>query len=104
MENVFDFIIVGAGSSGSVIANRLSANPKNKVLLLEAGSIDNHPYITIPKGISKLVKHPKFTWAFPIEQNRRSDILQRDLDSRQGTRWFKFNKWNDLFSRAFSRL
>ncbi|MFL2504600.1 MAG: NAD(P)-binding protein [Candidatus Azotimanducaceae bacterium] len=53
MENVFDFIIVGAGSSGSVIAKRLSDNPKNKVLLLEAGSIDNHPYITIPKGISK---------------------------------------------------
>ena len=79
MENVFDFIIVGAGSSGSVIANRLSANPKNKVLLLEAGSIDNHPYITIPKGISKLVKHPKFTWVFPINQNRRPDIPSKEV-------------------------
>ena len=79
MENVFDFIIVGAGSSGSVIANRLSANPKNKVLLLEAGSIDNHPYITIPKGIAKLVKHPKFTWVFPINQNRRPDIPSKEV-------------------------
>ena len=79
MENVFDFIIVGAGSSGSVIANRLSANPKNKVLLLEAGSIDNHPYITIPKGISRLVKHPKFTWVFPITQNRRPDIPSKEV-------------------------
>ena len=79
MEKTYDYIIVGAGSSGSVIANRISADPKNEVLLLEAGRVDNHPYITIPKGISKLVKHPTYTWTFPIIQKRRPDLPSKEI-------------------------
>lgn len=71
---MFDFIIVGAGSSGCVLANRLSADPANRVLLLEAGGSDRHPYISMPKGMAKLVRHPRFTWAFPVNQQRRADI------------------------------
>ena len=52
MDN-FDFIILGAGSAGCVLANRLSENPSNKVLLVEAGGKDNYPWIHIPVVISK---------------------------------------------------
>ena len=49
----FDYIIIGAGSAGCVLANRLSENNSNKVLLLEAGGKDNYPWIHIPMVISK---------------------------------------------------
>ena len=53
MEN-FDYVILGAGSAGCVLANRLSANPNHKVLLIEAGSRDTNPWIHIPGGYFKI--------------------------------------------------
>ncbi len=60
----FDFIIVGAGSAGCVLANRLSADGKHSVLLLEAGGEDSNPWIHIPLGYGKLFNDPKVNWLF----------------------------------------
>jgi len=62
-----DYVIVGAGSAGCVLANRLSEDPAAKVVLIEAGGRDWSPYIHIPAGFMKLLDHPSFTWGFHAE-------------------------------------
>ena len=73
---MYDYVIVGAGSAGCVLANRLSADPTNQVLLLEAGSRDTSPFIHMPAGIVQLLATKNFNWAFntaeePNLDNRR---------------------------------
>ena len=63
----FDYIIVGGGSSGSALANRLSENPQNSVCLLEAGPKDWSPWIHLPIGYAKTMWDPRFNWKFETE-------------------------------------
>jgi choline dehydrogenase len=62
----FDYIVVGAGSAGSVLANRLSADPKHRVLLLEAGR-ESHPWSRIPVGFARLIENPAANWLYSSE-------------------------------------
>ena len=62
----FDYIVVGAGSAGAAVAHRLSANPNNRVLLLEAGNASN-PWSRIPIGYAKLISNPAANWLYSSE-------------------------------------
>ncbi len=72
----YDYIIVGAGSAGCVLANRLSADPQVQVLLVEAGPRDRHPFIHMPAGLARLVNNRRLNWSYdttpePQLQDRR---------------------------------
>ena len=67
MDGVFDYIVVGAGSAGCVLANRLSADPANRVLLLEAGGNDNWIWYHIPVGYLFAIGNPRSDWMLKTE-------------------------------------
>ncbi len=64
---VWDYVVVGAGSAGCVVAHRLSANPNTRVLLLEAGTRDRYPWIHVPVGYFKTMHNPRTDWCYVTE-------------------------------------
>lgn len=81
VKTSYDYIVVGAGSAGCLMANRLSQNPANSVLLIEAGGRDNYPWIHIPIGYLYCINNPRTDWCYRTENesglNGRSLLYPR---------------------------
>ena len=80
--NTFDFIVVGAGSAGCVLANRLTEDPKNRVCLIEAGPKDSSPLIHVPALVAALLSHPVVNWNYMI--SKQSNLSNREIPTPRG--------------------
>ena len=81
-RNEYDYIIVGAGSAGCVLANRLTANGKYRVLLVEAGGSDRYPMISMPSALSYPMNSKRFNWGYKTEPEPY--LQQRKLNCPRG--------------------
>ena len=116
MEGSFDYIVVGAGSSGCVLADRLTANGRHRVLLIEAGGEDRNIWIHVPIGYAKLFADAKHNWLYNSEPepelNGRSIIQPRGKvlggsSSINGLLYIRgqaedFNHWRQLGNAGWS--
>jgi choline dehydrogenase len=79
----FDDVVVGAGSAGCVLANRLSADPGVNVLLIEAGGPDTSPLIAMPMGYTELLGDPATTWRYPTRPFGHSQQVEHWCGARR---------------------
>ena len=80
--DVFDYVIVGSGAAGSVLAGRLTEDLGVTVCVLEAGPPDRHPFIHVPAGFIKMLFNPAYTWQFKTEPTARTG--GREIATTQG--------------------
>ena len=102
--NGYDYIIVGAGSAGCVLANRLSEDGGARVLLLEAGPRDRHPYISIPLGMGRMHDTAMFDWGYETEAEPNLNGRTHRGDARQGARRLVVDQRDGLYARQPRRL
>jgi len=116
MQENFDFIIIGAGSAGSVLANRLSTEAKNSVLLLEFGGSDASVFIQMPSALSIPMNSPKYDWGYhsvpePQLNNRRMHVPRGKVmggsSSVNGMVYVRghandFDAWDEMGAKGWS--
>ena len=98
-QTEFDYIIVGAGSAGCVLANRLSADARNRVLLLEAGGKDSNLWIHIPAGFYRNIYNPEGHLVFRDRAGARAGQPPHRLAARQGAGRVELDQRPDLHPR-----
>ena len=82
-DRVFDYVIVGAGTAGCVLANRLSEDPANRVCLIEAGPKDSNPFIHVPALVAAAMVRPSIVWGYwsAPQQNLNGRKVPRLMNS-----------------------
>ncbi len=103
-EGDFDYIVVGAGSAGCVVANRLSADPKNRVLLLEAGGKDDWIWFHVPVGYLFAIGNPRSDWMYRDRARAGAEWPLAEIPARQGGRRLLGDQCDDLDARPGRRL
>lgn len=68
----FDYVVVGSGAAGAIVAARLSEDASASVCVLEAGPADGHPYLKLPAGFIKVIFNPELAWQFGSEPTART--------------------------------
>ena len=104
LEGDFDYIVVGAGTAGCIVANRLSADPKNRVLILEAGGNDNWIWFHIPVGYLFAIGNPAFGLDVSHRAGARPQRPFAGLSARQGDRRLLRHQRDDRDARPGRRL
>ena len=104
MSPSYDYIIVGAGAAGCVLAYRLTEDRDCNVLLLEAGGRDWHPLLKLPIAWTTAMVTPQFNWGFESEPDAHRGGRTLPLRARQDARRFDLDQRHALFARPFPRL
>src|SRR5712675_856962 len=99
----YDYIVVGAGSAGAAVANRLSSDPRNKVLLLEAGRA-SHPWSPIPIGMARLIANPAANWLYSSEPRGKHQWPQAPGAARQAARRLQLDQRHGVCARPGAGL